>query len=179
MAGFASKFESAKQDWTTPQEMWDRLNAEFGFTIDLAADSENAKCARYFSKDNDALKKEWPLGIGWLNPPYGDNSGKLSTWVQKAFDETRKPGCTVVMLIPARTNTRWWHVYCMRASEIRLINGRPKFGNAVHGLPQPLALLVFSMITESPKLSSYLATVASSQLRQKQETTEASYALAV
>ena len=70
---------------------------------------------------------------------------KLSDWVRKAYLETRKAGCTVVMLIPARTNTRWWHGYCMKAAEIRFLNGRPKFGDAQHGLPQPLAVIVFSV----------------------------------
>ena len=80
----------------------------------------------------------------WLNPPYGQNSAhKLSNWVQKAFHDSEKYGATIVMLIPARTNTKWWHRFCMRAGEIRFIEGRPKFGGAKHGLPQPLAVVVF------------------------------------
>ena len=76
----------------------------------------------------------------------------------KGLPETRKPGCTVVMLIPARTNTRWWHDYCMKAAEIRFLNGRPKFGDAEHGLPQPLALIVFRSGARRPLLTSYSVT---------------------
>ena len=173
MAGFATKFESRKQEWTTPQDMWDQLNSEFHFSIDLAADGENTKCTSYYSKESDALRQEWN-GVGWLNPPYGDGISKLSKWVQKAFDETRKPGCTVVMLIPARTNTRWWHQYCMQAAEIRFINGRPKFGNAAHGLPQPLALIVFRNDGEALKVLSYDVPTAG-----KKRGAETSFALAV
>ena len=174
MAGFATKFESKKQEWTTPQEMWDRLDEEFHFTIDLAADEQNTKCETYFSKENDALSQDW-FGVGWLNPPYGDGNSKLLKWVQKAFDETRKVGCTVVMLIPARTNTRWWHHYCMQAAELRFINGRPKFGNAVHGLPQPLALVIFRNDSQPLKVSSYEVLTST----RKNHAVETTYALAV
>ncbi len=142
MALFANKFESAKQDWTTPQKMWDCLHVEFNFTIDLAADASNTKCADFYSADCTALEATWH-GSGWLNPPYGAKAGKLSDWVKKAYYETRKEHCCVVMLIPARTNTRWFHDYCMKAAELRFLKGRPKFGDAKHGLPQPLVLVVF------------------------------------
>jgi phage N-6-adenine-methyltransferase len=156
MGMFKSKFESAKQDWATPQDLFDKLHKEFDFTFDLAADSGNAKCKNYFSKEDNALLKGW-RGACWLNPPYGQKgSGKLSDWVRKSYEETKdSPDTTVVMLIPARTNTKWWHNYCMRAYEIKLICGRPKFGDAEHGLPQPLALVVFKRHNGSPKLSSF------------------------
>lgn len=153
---FKTKFQSHKQEWETPGDLFDRLDQEFHFDIDLAADSTNAKCRRYFSVKDDALAQIWQ-GTGWCNPPYGGREHRLSNWVRKAFLETRKPGCTVVMLIPARTNTRWWHDYCMKAAEIRFINGRPKFGDAPHGLPQPLALIVFRSTRRRPVLSSYQA----------------------
>jgi len=154
MAFFKTKFESHKQEWETPASLFDCLNQEFGFTLDLAADATNAKCSVYYTIENDALKASWS-GVCWLNPPYGARQHKLSDWVRKAFQETQKPDCTVVMLIPARTNTRWWHDYCMKAAEIRFINGRPKFGDAKHGLPQPLALIVFRVHTGQPVLSSF------------------------
>ena len=94
-------------------------------------------------------------GVGWLNPPYGAKTGKLSDWVKRAYQETRKEGCCVVMLIPARTNTKWFHEYCMKASELRFFKGRPKFGDAKHGLPQPLVLVVFKAGSVLPKLSSF------------------------
>jgi phage N-6-adenine-methyltransferase len=154
MALFNKKFDSAKQDWTTPQDLWERLHHEFRFTVDLAADATNTKCRRFFSAENSGLSAAWS-GSGWLNPPYGERAGKLSDWVKKAYAETRKAGCTVVMLIPARTNTRWFHDYCMKAAEIRFFNGRPKFGDAIHGLPQPLVLVVFRAHRGAPKLSSF------------------------
>jgi phage N-6-adenine-methyltransferase len=157
MALFTRKFESAKQDWTTPQAMFDRLHSEFKFTVDLAADNLNTKCLKFYSSDNSALSVPW-VGTGWLNPPYGDKAGKLSEWVKKAYAETRKEGCCVVMLIPARTNTRWFHDYCMKAEELRFFKGRPKFGEAKHGLPQPLVLVVFraaGKLWRPPKLSSF------------------------
>ncbi len=157
MAFFKTKFQSHKQEWQTPADLFDRLDREFGFTIDLAADKTNAKCPRYYSETDDALRQTW-RGVGWLNPPYGSKRHKLSDWVKKAYLESQKTGCTVVMLVPARTNTRWWHDYCMRAAEIRFLNGRPRFGDATHGLPQPLALVVFRQHPDATaRLSSFLA----------------------
>lgn len=154
MAFFKTKFESHKQEWETPASLFDCLNREFGFTVDLAADVSNAKCSVYYTSENDALKLSW-AGICWLNPPYGAKQHRLSDWVRKAYIETQKSNCIVVMLIPARTNTCWWHDYCMKAAEIRFINGRPKFGDAKHGLPQPLALIVFRQHDGLPILSSF------------------------
>jgi len=143
MAKFDGKFESAKQEWTTPAVFFDKLNVEFHCTVDLAADEDNTKCDLFFSTNDDALTKEW-IGVGWLNPPYGGTGrNRLSNWVEKAYTESQKHLSTVVMLIPARTNTKWWHDYWMRAKEIKLVLGRPKFGDAKHGLPQPLAIVVF------------------------------------
>jgi phage N-6-adenine-methyltransferase len=154
MALFARKFESAKQDWTTPQEMFDRLDAEFHFDVDLAANATNAKCLEFYTENDNTLNITWD-GIGWLNPPYGATAGKLSDWVKKSYNETRKKSCTVVMLIPARTNTRWFHDYCMKADELRFLRGRPKFGDAKHGLPQPLVLVVFRVTNTEPRLTSF------------------------
>lgn len=144
MGQFNGKFVSAKQDWETPQGLFDVLNERYHFTFDLAASSENRKCQQFFCEQDDALGKTW-IGVCWLNPPYGDaKSGKLSDWVKKAYMESLKPDCITVMLIPARTNTKWWHRYCMKAREVLLVEGRPKFGDAKHGLPQPLAVVVFN-----------------------------------
>jgi phage N-6-adenine-methyltransferase len=119
------------------------LNDEFRFDIDLAADETNKKVARYYSKEDNALNIVWNT-VGWLNPPYGDSSkNSLKVWVKKAYDESRENGGIIVMLIPARTNTKWWHDYCMTAGEVRFIEGRPKFKGCTHGLPQPLAIIVF------------------------------------
>ena len=149
MAKFAQKFVSAKQEWETPSIFFDKLNEEFEFTIDLAANSTNTKCVSFFSKEQDAMDQDWH-GICWLNPPYGSSGKyKLSEWIKKGFNESQKHNSTIVILIPARTNTNWWHNYCMKSKEIKLVKGRPKFGGAKYGLPQPLAIIVFKK-TDSP-----------------------------
>lgn len=143
MAGFTGKFDSTRQDWTTPDEMYQELHSEFGFTLDAAADASNTKCPFFFSKEDDALSQDWGQHTVWLNPPYGDGKGnKLKDWVTKAHHASLS-GATVVMLIPSRTNTIWFHDVCLAKGEVRFIKGRPKFGDATHGLPQPLCLAIF------------------------------------
>lgn len=147
-----NRFRTDNQDWETPIDLFEMLNSEFHFDFDLSASKENTKCRKFFSKEDDALSKDWN-GVCWLNPPYGSNSiNSLKNWVRKSFEETRKEGCVVVMLIPARTNTEWWHRYCMKAKEVRLIKGRPKFKGNIHGLPQPLAIIVFDKKSTQPIL---------------------------
>lgn len=156
MATFTGKFTSLNQSWETPQWLFNLLDSEFHFEWDLAASSANSKCQSYYSADDDALRHEW-RGRCWLNPPYGEGTGSLATWVRKAYAEwVGSADCRViVMLIPARTNTRWFHDCCMRATELRFLKGRPKFGNAKHGLPQPLVVVVFSTNPfEGTKISS-------------------------
>ena len=138
MAGFARKFESATVEWPTPQDLFDEINREFNFTTDVAATDENAKCKNYYTKEQDGLKQEW-RGVCWMNPPYGR---AMTEWLKKAIKETWN-GTTTVCLIPARTNTAWWHDLCQKYGEVRFVRGRPKFGGADHGLPQPLAIVVF------------------------------------
>lgn len=143
MASFTGKFESARQDWTTPRELFDPINSEFNFTLDAAADSHNALAARFIGKEQNALKQNWGQEIVWLNPPYGDKQqGRIVDWVRKAWEASTE-GATVVMLIPARTNTNWFHDFCLGRGEVRFIKGRPKFGDAKHGLPQPLCFVIF------------------------------------
>lgn len=143
MATFTGKFDSNRQDWDTPDSIYLPLDAEFHFQTDLAASPDNARCVRYFTKEQDGLKQPWD-GVCWLNPPFGDKSSKMVDWIKRAYEESqRNPNLTVVMLIPARTNTRWFHQFCMQAAEVRFICGRPKFADATHGLPQPLVIIVF------------------------------------
>ncbi len=141
MAGFKTKFASNRQDWETPDELFVSLDNEFHFTLDVCANKENAKCENWIGIDGDALQEwiKWE-GVCWMNPPFG-NQGK---WVRKAF-ESSQSGATVVCLLPARTNTNWWHDYVMRG-EVRFIRGRPRFKGAKHGLPQPLAVVVFRAV---------------------------------
>ena len=131
---------SSSNEWETPQGFFDALDAEFGFTLDAAATAGNTKCKRYYAKDDDALCQRWP-GVVWCNPPYGRAIGKF---VRKGWEEAQK-GSTVVMLIPARTDTRYWHDYVMRASEVRLVAGRLRFsrGSKRGAAPFPSAVVVF------------------------------------
>jgi len=154
MSDFNNRFKSAIQDWETPNSLFDKLNSEFKFDIDIAASEINKKCDRFFSQEDNAMSQIWE-GVGWLNPPYGDKGYKLKDWVKKSYHEALKDNCTIVMLIPARTNTMWWHDYCMKAYEVRFIKGRPKFKGGMHGLPLPSALVVFKKYSGDTKFSSY------------------------
>lgn len=129
---------SGKTDlWATPQRFFDELNKEFSFELDVCALEDNAKCEKYFTPEIDGLKQEWN-GTCWMNPPYGRGIGK---WVKKAY-ESSLTGSTVVCLLPARTDTRWWHDYCMKG-EIRLVKGRLKFGESKDNAPFPNAVVIF------------------------------------
>ena len=147
MAKFNTKFESKRQDWETPDSIFIPLQDEFAFTLDVCATNNNKKCNRYFSMEDDGLIQKWD-GICWMNPPFGEQ-GK---WVKKAYQESQN-GCIVVCLLPARTNTNWWHEYVMNG-EIRFIKGRPKFKGAKCGLPQPLVIVIFSHDADVGKLKS-------------------------
>jgi phage N-6-adenine-methyltransferase len=143
MGKFAGKFESAKQDWETPWGFFKPLNDEFHFTLDAAASSENTKVAKkFFTEKEDGLASSWEKHIVWLNPPYGIGKAPISAWVKKAYAESLT-GATSVLLIPARTNTNWFHEICLAKGIVRFVKGRPKFGDATHGLPQPLCLVIF------------------------------------
>jgi len=138
MADFDTRFQSKTVEWPTPSEVFDPLHREFGFTLDVAATPENAKCDRFYTKEQDGLKQQWD-GVVWMNPPYGKDVPK---WLQKAIDEAHR-GVTSVCLIPARTNTVWFHELCLKQGEVRFVKGRPKFGDADHGLPLPLAVVIY------------------------------------
>lgn len=138
-------FSSNTDEWETPQALFDRLDAEFRFTLDPCADSTNAKCARYYTKAEDGLKQSWAGHRVFCNPPYGRAVGD---WVKKCYMEAVGGlGTICVALVASRTDTRWWHDYAMRASEIRLIRGRVKFGGGANSAPFPSALLVFGTPT--------------------------------
>ncbi len=137
MASFGTKFGTGKQDWETPESVFSPLDTEFRFTLDMCATSENSKCSQYFTQSDDGLSRPWS-GVCWMNPPFGTQGA----WVRKAYEESQCNRATVVCLLPARTNTNWWHSYCM-SGEVRFIKGRPKFKGAKHGLPQPLAIVIF------------------------------------
>lgn len=118
-------FSSNKDDWTTPEWLFDKLNQEFDFTLDAAADDVNHKRERYFTAKENALTKSWEGETVFCNPPYGR---KIGDWVKKAYEEGKKPGTTVVLLIPSRTDTSYFHEYILGKAEIRFLKGRLKFG---------------------------------------------------
>lgn len=138
MARLEKQFESATVEWSTPDSIFEPLNHEFNFTLDVAANEKNSKCEKFISKEQDGLIQSWS-GNCWMNPPYGRG---LSNWMKKAVQE-QKNGVTTVCLIPARTNTNWFHDVVIPHAEIRFVRGRPKFGNADQGLPWPLLILIF------------------------------------
>jgi phage N-6-adenine-methyltransferase len=138
-------FSSRTDLWATPLSFYAKLDAEFGFTLDVCAIADNAKCARYYTPAEDALRQRWD-GTCWMNPPYGRQIGR---WIEKAYVSAQQ-GATVVCLVPARTDTRWWHVWVMRADEIRLVRGRLKFGDGRNSAPFPSAVVVFRPPIEGP-----------------------------
>lgn len=129
---------SKTAEWSTPQELFDELDNEFSFTLDPCCTHENAKCERHFTKEDNGLEKCWYDDIVFMNPPYGR---EISKWMQKAYMSS-KNGATVVCLIPARTDTAWWHDYAMKG-EIRFIRGRIKFGGHKWNAPFPSAIIIF------------------------------------
>jgi len=130
-------FNRAKTDYETPQSIFAPLDQEFGFTLDVAANADNAKCERFFTEQEDGLQQRW-AGVCWMNPPFGR---AMKKWVKKAFEEW-KQGTTVVCLLPARTNTAWWHDWVMQG-EVRFIRGEVKFAGFDRGLWMPMAIVIF------------------------------------
>lgn len=133
-------FSTKTQEWATPQDLFDRLNSEFKFTLDPCCTDENAKCVRHYTELDDGLSKDWAGEVVFMNPPYGRTIGK---WVKKARNESAKfRGATVVALLPARTDTAWWHDYVINY-EVRFIRGRLKFGGHKNSAPFPSAIVIF------------------------------------
>lgn len=133
-APIAVLFASKHQDYETPASLFAALNAEFGFTVDVAAAAHNAKCSAFFSRDDNALMQTW-TGVCFLNPPFGDDHGPASqtergrifgSWLRKAA-ESAQDGATVVALIPARTDTHWFHDWVLPYAELRFVRGRQCF----------------------------------------------------
>jgi len=133
-------FTSNKHDYSTPQDFFDKLNAEFHFTLDPCATAENAKCKRFFTPEQDGLAQWWNGNV-FMNPPYGREIGR---WMKKAYEECILcHNCTVVVcLVPARTDTAWWHDYAMKADEIRYVKGRLKF-DGKSPAPFPSAVVIY------------------------------------
>jgi site-specific DNA-methyltransferase (adenine-specific) len=131
-------FSKKSDEWATPQNLFDKLNEEFGFTLDPCATKENAKCEKYFTQQEDGLSKSWKGETVFCNPPYS----QIKEWVKKCYDEAWKVN-RIVLLIPARTDTRYFHDYIYRKSEIRFIKGRLKFGDSKNSAPFPSMIVIF------------------------------------
>lgn len=127
-------FSSATPEWATPQDLFDELNKEFKFTLDPCATTENAKCKKFFTITDNGLEKDWSKYTVFMNPPYGREIGK---WIAKIAAGGG------VALLPARTDTKWFHEYIYNKAEIRFIKGRLKFGGHKNSAPFPSMIVVF------------------------------------
>ena len=130
-------FSQESDEWDTPQWLFDALDKEFGFTLDPCCDGHNAKCAEYFTMQENGLLKDWRARVVFMNPPYSD----IAAWMRKAYGSSLD-GATVVCLIPSRTDTAWWHD-CAMKGEIRFLRGRLRFGEATNSAPFPSAVVIF------------------------------------
>ena len=128
-------FSSKSDLWETPQEFFDNLNAIYHFETDVCALPENAKCKQFYTPEMDGLKQEW-YGRCWCNPPYGR---QIYKWVKKGAESK----ALVVMLLPARTDTKWFHDYCLLYGRIKFIKGRLRFGGSKNPAPFPSMIVVF------------------------------------
>jgi phage N-6-adenine-methyltransferase len=134
-------FSSKSNDWATPQHFFDYLEDKFGpFTLDPCSNESNYKVRNHYTEKDDGLNKDWSGNKVFMNPPYGR---AIKDWIKKAYEEGQKNDTTVVALIPARTDTRYWHDYVMKSDAIYFIRGRLKFGNGENSAPFPSAVVVF------------------------------------
>ena len=131
-------FTSKTDEWGTPKSIFDELNKTFHFTIDVCADASNHKCEKYFTKEQDGLRQDGGGGVIWCNPPYGREIGK---WVEKCAMHRG----VAVMLVPARTDTKWWqdYIYHNPNAQVRFFRGRLKFNDGKNPAPFPSALIIF------------------------------------
>ena len=134
-----AQFSSQKDAWETPQDFFDRYDERFHFNLDAASTDDNAKCKNHFTVSDDGLSQNCGGCRVWLNPPYGREIGR---WVQKAWEESQKPETLVVCLLPARTDTAWFHDYCTKG-KITFVRGRLKFGDSKNSAPFPSMVVEF------------------------------------
>lgn len=130
-------FTSNTSEWSTPQDFFMTLDEEFDFTLDPCCTKENRKCDKYYTKEDDGLSKSWDNEYTFMNPPYGREIGK---WVKKASEQQ---GGVAVALLPARTDTKWFHDYIYNKAEIRFIKGRLKFGGSKNSAPFPSMVVIW------------------------------------
>lgn len=133
-------FSSKTDKWETPQTFFDELNREFDFNLDPCADETNHKCEKYFTEEENGLLQDWGGCRVFCNPPYGSS---IKDWVAKCYHEGHKEETLVVLLIPARTDTTYFHDYIEHRAEIRFVRGRLKFGDSKTGAPFPSMVVIF------------------------------------
>lgn len=134
-------FSSRTDEWATPRKVFEELDAEFHFNLDPCATPDNAKCREFYTIETDGLTKNWGGRRVFCNPPYGR---AIASWVRKCSEESKKPGTLVVMLIPARTDTAYFHDFIYKkAREVRFIRGRLHFNESKAGAPFPSMIVVF------------------------------------
>ena len=132
-------FSSNSDEWSTPQTIFDALDAEFDFNLDPCATESNHKCKTFYTAEIDGLKQKWGGYRVFCNPPYSN----IAAWVEKAFRETRNDNTLVVLLIPSRTDTKYFHDYIYQRAEIRFVKGRLRFGDSKNSAPFPSMIVIF------------------------------------
>ena len=140
MSGFTTGMRSSlSNEWTTPRDLFEELDEEFHFDLDVASTHENALCNDHYTAEDNGLEQPWEDRHVWCNPPYGREIG---AWVRKAAETGG--GGLVVCLLPARTDPKWWQDWVAnKATEVRFIRGRLKFGNSDSSAPFPSAVVVY------------------------------------
>jgi phage N-6-adenine-methyltransferase len=137
-------FSSNSAEWSTPKNFYEKLNNRFQFDLDPCCTKETSKCEEFYTEEDDGLTKSWSGKRVFMNPPYGRGIDK---WIEKAYKEGQKLNTQVVCLIPARTDTKYWHKFCMKASEIYFVKGRLHFENKgaeqTNAAPFPSAVVIF------------------------------------
>ena len=145
-------FSSKSNEWNTPDDLYNTLDNEFNFTLDPCTNSLNNKCDKFYTEKENGLIQDWSKDIVFMNPPYGR---QISQWIEKAYNESLK-GSKVVCLIPSRTDTKYWHDFIFnKASEVRFIKGRLKFGDSKNSAPFPSAIIVYDNNFNKTEYSTY------------------------
>lgn len=141
-------FSSKKHDHVTPQVLFDNINNEFNFTLDVAASQNNYKCSKFFTENENGLNQSWEGETTWCNPPYGRETKK---WLEKGYSESRKDNLDKVFLVASRTDTKWFFNAAMKAASIYFIKGRLKFEGTDSSAPFPSAIIVFNRCMEGKR----------------------------
>lgn len=142
-ASGGAAYMSDRMDWETPTDLFAKLGNEFHFTLDAASSETNHKCQKYYTLEDSAFDHEWQGETVFCNPPYGR---AIADWVRKCSKEASREDTTVVMLIPARTDTRWFHDYILDRTEIQFLKGRLKFEtDGIPGGPTPFPSMIVVM----------------------------------